>query len=271
MGEDVKQVPSYVVLGAYGGIGSALSRRLVQRGARLLVAGRDRGRVEALARELAVEGLVVDATRPAEVEACLVHARERFGRVDGAANCVGSLLLKPAHLTSEEQWHQTLDTNLGSAFALVRAAGKTMAAEGGSVILVSSAAARVGMANHEAIAAAKAGVIGLMLAAAATYAPSHIRVNAVAPGLVETPLTERLTASEPARRASLAMHAAGRLGRPEDVASLIDWLLLPQNDWITGQVFGVDGGLATLRPRPPAEPRGAPGSSGSSPLQATGG
>jgi NAD(P)-dependent dehydrogenase (short-subunit alcohol dehydrogenase family) len=121
--------------------------------------------------------------------------------------------------------------------------------KGGSVVLVSSAAARLGLANHEAIAAAKAGVIGLTLSAAATYAARGLRVNAVAPGLVRTPLTARITGSEAALKASTALHALGRIGEPEDVASAIAWLLDPAQSWVTGQVLGVDGGLATLRSR----------------------
>ena len=89
---------------------------------------------------------------------------------------------------------------------------------------------------------------GLTLSAAATYASMGIRVNAVAPGLVRTALTQRLLSSAGAD-AARAMHALGRVGTPEDVASLIAWMLDPRQDWITGQVFGVDGGLATVRPK----------------------
>ena len=182
------------------------------------------------------------------MEAAAAKAVELDGRLDGLANCIGSILLKPAHLTSEEEWDAVVATNLKSAYAAVRAAARLMTT-GGSVVLVSSAAARLGLANHEAIAAAKAGVIGLTLSAAATYAPKGIRVNAVAPGLVRTPLTARITDNEAALKASTAMHALGRVGEPEDVASAIAWLLDPAQSWVTGQVIGVDGGLATLRSR----------------------
>ncbi len=124
-----------------------------------------------------------------------------------------------------------------------------MMRSGGSIVLVSSAAARVGLANHEAIAAAKAGVIGLVLAAAASYAARGIRVNGVAPGLVRTPLTARLTGSDGALKESNAMHALGRVGEPEEVASALAWLLDPEQSWVTGQILGIDGGLATVRPR----------------------
>jgi NAD(P)-dependent dehydrogenase (short-subunit alcohol dehydrogenase family) len=237
-----------LVLGAAGGIGGALSRRLAIDRVKLVVAGRDATRLEAIAAETGATPFVLDATRPAEVEAAAAKAVELDGRLDGLANCVGSFLLKPAHLTSEEEWDAVLATNLKSAYAAVRAAARVMTT-GGSVVLVSSAAARLGLANHEAIAAAKAGVIGLTLSAAATYAPKGIRVNAVAPGLVRTPLTARITGNQAALQASTAMHALGRVGEPEEVASAIAWLLDPAQSWVTGQVIGVDGGLATLRSR----------------------
>jgi NAD(P)-dependent dehydrogenase (short-subunit alcohol dehydrogenase family) len=239
---------SVLVLGAAGGIGSALSRRLAAAGTRLVLAGRDGARLEALASETGGTPVVADATKPLEVEAAAARAVEAHGRLDGLANCVGSILLKPAHLTSEEEWDAVVATNLKSAYAAVRAAARAMTA-GGSVVLVSSAAARLGLANHEAIAAAKAGVIGLALSAAATYAAKGIRVNAVAPGLVRTPMTARITGNETALKASTALHALGRVGEPEDVASAIAWLLDPAQAWVTGQVIGVDGGLATLRSR----------------------
>lgn len=240
---------AYVVFGATGGIGSALCRRLAARGARLTIAARDRQRVDALAGELAAHGTVLDATVAVDVDRCVADALERHGRLDGVANCVGSLLLKPAHLTTEDEWAAVLATNLTSAFLVVRAAARAMTRTGGSVVLMSSAAARLGLANHEAIAAAKAGVQGLALSAAASYAGRGIRVNAVAPGLVRTPLTARLIASEASLKASTALHALGRIGEPDEVASAIEWLLDPAQRWVTGQVLGVDGGLATVRSR----------------------
>jgi NAD(P)-dependent dehydrogenase (short-subunit alcohol dehydrogenase family) len=139
---------SYVVIGAYGGVGEALCRRLVARGGRVLLAGRDANRLAQLAADVGGETFALDATSTAEVEACLRRAVETFGRLDGVANCVGSLVLKPAHATTDQEWSSALATNLGSAFAVVRAAGLVMAEHGGSVVLVSSAAARIGLANH---------------------------------------------------------------------------------------------------------------------------
>ena len=240
---------SYVIFGAYGGIGSTLCRRLAKKGAQLLLAGRDEVRLANLAAELGAETFPLDASNLAQVESCIKHGEELFGDLDGVANCVGSLTLKPAHLLSEEDWDAAISTNLKSAFAVVRGAAITMANHGGSVVLTSSAAARIGLANHEVISAAKAGIEGLALAASASYASKKIRVNCVAPGMTRTPLTAKLLQNEVMAKGSAGMHALGRIGEPDDIASAMEWLLDPQQSWITGQVIGVDGGLSRIRSR----------------------
>ncbi|MCS7157261.1 MAG: SDR family oxidoreductase [Blastocatellia bacterium] len=240
---------SYAVLGATGGIGSELCRRLAAKGARLTIGGRNETKLTRLAEELGAHAIVVDATRSDQVERFFAEAIRINGSLSGVAHCVGSLLLKPAHLTSDIEWATTLDVNLTSAFFVVRAAARAMMQTGGSVVLVSSVVSRVGVAHHEAIAAAKAGLIGLTLSAAATYASRGIRFNCVAPGLVRTPLTDRLTSNESLLKASIAMHPLGRIGEPSDVAAAIEWLLDPAQSWITGMVIAVDGGLSAIRSR----------------------
>ncbi len=247
--EEVTGSPVYAVVGATGGIGAALSRRLAARGAKLLLGARDEAKLQTLAAETQAATMRLDATEADAVDAFIAQAVTTFGQLDGVVNCVGSILLKPAHITTNDEWAFTLRQNLDTAFYLLRAATKAMQGRGGSIVLLSSAAGRTGLANHEAIAAAKAGIIGLTLSAAASYAPRGIRVNCVAPGLVATPMTARLTGNEASLKASAAMHALGRIGAPDEVASAIDWLLDPANSWVTGQVLGVDGGLATVRPR----------------------
>ena len=238
-----------LVIGGAGGIGAAVARMIAAGGGSVYLAGRDAAKLAAIGGEIGMPCGTVEASDPDAVDACADAAVAALGGLDGIVNCAGSLILKPAHLTTTAEWQATLAANLSSAFGCVRAAGRLLKAEGGSVVLVSSAAARVGLANHEAIAAAKAGIIGLVLSAAATYAKAKIRFNAVAPGLVRTPLTKGLVASELAEKASIGMHPLGRLGEPEDVARAIHFLLDPAQGWITGQVLGVDGGLADLRSR----------------------
>jgi NAD(P)-dependent dehydrogenase (short-subunit alcohol dehydrogenase family) len=240
-----------VVLGATGAIGSATARLLRQRGNHVLLVGRDEARLAALAAEIDAPSMIADATSSAAVEEAVTAAATRFGRIDGAVNCVGSLLLKPAHHTRDDEWATTLATHANSSFFLLRAAVKAMQAGGGggSIVLVSSAAARIGLANHEAIAAAKGAIEGLVRSAAATYAARGIRVNAVAPGLVRSRLTERIVANDKALAASLALHPLGRIGEPDDVARAITFLLDPAQGFVTGQIIGVDGGLADLKTR----------------------
>lgn len=238
-----------LIVGGGGGIGSAVARLLASNGHRLFLAGRNTARLDSVAAEIAADTATVDAADFASVDALADRATEALGGLTGIVCCAGSLLLKPAHSTSADDWQATLSANLTSAFACVRSAGRVLKPSGGSVVLVSSAAARIGLPNHEAIAAAKAGIIGLVKSAAATYARSKIRFNAVAPGLVKTPLAQGITSNEMAAKASVAMHPLGRLGEPADVARAITFLLDPANDWVTGQVLGVDGGLADLKAR----------------------
>jgi NAD(P)-dependent dehydrogenase (short-subunit alcohol dehydrogenase family) len=250
---ETSERPVTIIIGASGGIGSATVRLLATAGHRLFLAGRDRTTLDALAGEVAAEGVEsVDARDIAAVDAFVAGVVETTGRLDGAANLAGSLLLKPAHLTSAEEWEDTLATNLTSAFALVRAAAPRMRKHGGSIVLASSAAARTGVSNHEAIAAAKGGIISLARSAAATYGGNGVRVNAIAPGLTRSRMTAQLVEVEAQAEASRRMHVLGRLGEPSDVAAMVAFLLDPANTWITGQTFGIDGGLGEVRPRPKA-------------------
>ncbi len=234
------------ILGAYGGIGTALARQLTDRGYRLVLGGRDRDQLDSLATEIGGIAVEVDGREFDQAQDFVSRAAEE-GQLTGVVNCAGSVMLKPAHLTTRADYDATLDTNLTTAFALVRAAVKELRKEGGSIVLMSSAAANIGLANHEAIAAAKAGVAGLARSAAATYAGRNIRVNAVAPGLVATQATQRIVENEKALEASLRLHPLGRIAQPDQIANLIVWLLDSANDWMTGQVIQLDGGLSSLK------------------------
>jgi len=226
----------YLVIAASSSIGQALTSALKLQGDSVFTTARDKSKLN--------PDMILDATDFDAVN----EAFKQAGTIDGVVNCSGSLFLKPAHITTKEQYQNVIDASLTTSFATVNAAGNYMK-EGGSVVLIASAAALVGISNHEAISAAKAGIIGLAQSAAATYAKNNLRFNVVAPGMVASPLTAELIKSEAMLDASKAMHALGRIGKPEDIAQAILFLLSPQNNWITGQVLAVDGGLSRVRPK----------------------
>ena len=239
-----------VIFGAIGGIGAALARQLAAQSAQLTLVARNEAKLTALAAELTAAARVCDATDSLAVETCVDDVLNQFGRIDGVVNCIGSLLLKPAHLTTDAEWANVIAANLTSSFHILRATTNVMMkAGGGSLVFMTSAVAQRGMINHEAIAAAKAGIVGLAQSAAATYARFNIRVNCVAPGLTRTPLTAALTRNEASLKASTALHPLGRIGEPDEVASAIRWFLDPTQKWVTGQVLAVDGGLSSVQAR----------------------
>ena len=245
----MKEQRVFLVMGGSGGIGSEVIRQLIAGGSDVLVMARDEAKLAQLGSETSAETISADATSFEAVERAAGRAHDLWGRLDGIANCVGSVLLRPAHMTSEKAYRETISLNLDTAFAAVRAGGKLLD-RGGSIVLVSTAAVRIGLPNHEAIAAAKGGIEGLVRSAAATYGSAGSRINAVAPGLVMTPLTNRITSNDRAAEASRSLHVLDRFGSPSEVASAITWLLNPAQGWVTGQVIGIDGGLGSARTMP---------------------
>ena len=194
-----------LITGASGGLARALAARLAMAGWRMVMAGRDMGCLRDAYPGDAHVLLVGDACNPEGAAFLMAQCQERFGRPpDALAHCVGSVLVTALHRTSVEQYRACMSANLDSAFYSLSAwvSALRAARQAGAAVFVSTAAARIGTPNHEAVAAAKAGLEGLVRAAAATYAGAGIRVNAVAPGLMETPASAGLISSPLAREAA---------------------------------------------------------------------
>ena len=189
---------------------------------------------------------VEDISSFEQVEQAMKVALENFGEINGVVNFCGSVLLKPAHLVSFEDYMKTINSSLTKSFAVVRAAAKCVK-QNCSVVLIGSAAASIGLANHEAIAATKGGVIALAKSAAATYAPKGIRFNVINPGLIDTKLTSKIVQNQESLKYSLSMHASERAGCVDDIANMVMFLFNPQNNWITGSEFNIDGGLSSVK------------------------
>lgn len=236
-----------LIPGAAGGLGRAALARLTARGVRCAGVSRSADRLADLD---AAARLVADVSTAEGATEAVAQCRAQLGLPTLLVHCPGSILLAPAHRTSEAQWRATLAANLDSAFFTLRAwtAALLEAKQPGAAVFVSTVAAQIGVANHEAVAAAKGGLEAMVRSAAATYAPQGLRINAVATGLMDTPLAAGLLRGDAMREASAKQYPIGGLGTAGELAGLIDWLLGEDARRVTGQVWTVDGGFTAIRP-----------------------
>jgi NAD(P)-dependent dehydrogenase (short-subunit alcohol dehydrogenase family) len=233
-----------IVTGAGSGIGEACATLLARRGAKVLVADVRAAPAEAVAAAIgdAARPHVVDVTDPAACEAMVAAAVETFGRLDVAVNNAG--IGGPQAPTGEyplDGWAAVIAVNLSGVFYCMRAEISAMlAGGGGSIVNMASILGSVGFAQSVAYVSAKHGVVGMTKTAAVEYARQGIRVNAVGPGFIETPL---LAAASPEIVAGVAgLHPLGRLGRSEEVAELVAFLASDRASNTTGAYYVTDGG-----------------------------
>ena len=239
------------VLGAAGGVGSIVCQNLSNQGWKVVGSGRTEETLQLLSSQIdGLDVLPVDARDDAAMKKAVANIVETHGRLDAVVVAVGSILLRPLHATSAEQVQDTIEQNFTTAFNAVRSAAvPMMRGDGGRIVLFSSVAASHGMTNHAAIAAAKGAVEGLTRASAADYAKRGIRVNAIAPAMTDTPMSESLLKSEASRKISDSMHPIGRIGEAKEIADVASWLVDGAPEWMTGQIIGVNGGLGTVKPQ----------------------
>ena len=239
------------VLGAAGGVGSVVCQNLSKQGWKVVGSGRTEEKLQLLSSQIDnLDVLPVDARDDAAMKQAVANIVETHGRLDAVVVAVGSILLISLNASSAEQVQDTIDQNLTTAFNAVRSAAvPMMRGDGGRIVLFSSVAASHGMTNHAAIAAAKGAVEGLTRASAADYAKRGIRVNAIAPAMTDTPMSENLLKSEASRKISDSMHPVGRIGEAKEIADVASWLVDGAPEWMTGQIIGVNGGLGTIKPQ----------------------
>jgi len=242
----VNNPPIVLITGASGGIGRALAHQLHAEGWRIALVGRDAARLAEVDGELRI---AADTTTPEGAEQALAACRDALGAAPTRlAHCVGSTLIAPLHRTRADAYRELVRVNLDSAVFMLRAWIGALQGEPGAAVFASSVVARIGVANHEAIAAAKGGVEALVRSAAATYAPLQLRVNAVAPGMTETPMTANMLRLDAMREGAGKQYPLGGVQTAAQVADTIAWLLSDGAARITGQVIAVDGGFTTVRP-----------------------
>ncbi len=237
-----------VVTGSGRGIGAAIAKELARAGAKVVVnysrsadtAMSVVAAIEAAGGEaIAVQADVADA---AQVEALMTAARAAYGSIDILVNNAGITRDRLLIRMTEEDWDSVLDTNLKGAFLCVKAvASQLLKQRSGVIVNVGSVNGLVGAAGQANYSAAKAGLVGLTKALAKEMGPRGVRVNAVAPGFIETDMTESLKAEF--KEAVVKQIPLGRLGAPEDVARVVAFLCSDDAAYIQGEVISIDGGL----------------------------
>ncbi len=236
-----------LVTGASGGIGAAIARMLHAQGARVALSGTRRDALDALALELG-EGAAVcpaDLRDPAAADALVAAAEAACGPLHMLVNNAGLTRDGLALRMKDEDFALVLDVDLAAPFRLARAALKGMVRRrAGRIVGIGSVVGATGNAGQANYAAAKAGLMGLTKALAQEVASRGITVNLVAPGFIETAMTEAL--SEEQRKAAATRIPLGRLGRPEDVAAAVLYLASDEAAWVTGAMLHVNGGMAML-------------------------
>ena len=233
-----------LVTGSTRGIGRAIAAALLARGARVAVTGRTKEAAEAAAAQLGGETLALEleVSSPESVTAAVKAVCDSWGGIQVLVNNAGITRDNLALRMKLEEWHAVLDTNLTGAFLCAKECLRPMVkARGGSIVNISSVVGGLGNAGQANYCAAKAGMEGLTRSLAREYANRNIRVNAVAPGFIETDMTEAL--GEKAREGLQAQIPLGRLGTGEDVAEVVAFLASDRAAYVTGQVIQVNGGM----------------------------
>ena len=232
------------VTGGTRGIGRAIAQRLRAAGAKVAITGRDAERAQAAAAELGdgVAGFGCEMADADQVEAAIAGAEAALGPIDILVNNAGLARDQIVLRMSEADWDTVLDANLKGAFLTIRAVVKgMMKRKAGRIVNVGSVVGLIGNKGQANYAASKAGLIGLTKSVAREYASRNILVNCVAPGFIETDMTDALPVE--ARASLLQQIALGRLGRPEDIAGTVLFLVSDLAGYVTGQVLVVDGGM----------------------------
>lgn len=235
------------ITGAASGIGRAAAIAFAREGARVAIIDRTEAGLDQLRAEIEAEGgealaIRCDVSVPEDVEAAVAKAIVRFGRIDCAFNNAGlENKAAPVHEIALDEWDRILGINLRGTFVCMKHEIAQMLRQGSGVVVNTSSGAGIrGVAGGASYAASKHALIGLTKSAALDYAKSNIRVNAVLPGNIETPMMDRFTGGDIQK--AIDLEPVGRLGKPEEIAEAVLWMCSDLGAFVTGASISVDGG-----------------------------
>ena len=242
-----------LITGGSTGIGFATAKKFAQNGAKVVIANSNAEKGEAAAQHLRAEGgdvtfIQTDVSQVEQVKNLVDQTVAKYGRLDYAFNNAGVAAMGPIGMTDEATWDKTIDVNLkGVYFSMKYQIEQMLKNGGGAIVNTSSTAGGKGMAGLSAYVASKFGVNGLTKALALEYAEAGIRVNAVMPGPIDTPMMDGIKEQVPnVDQQFVSMVPAKRIGQPEEVAEAVVWLCSDAASYVTGTNFPVDGGMLEL-------------------------
>ena len=226
-----------LIVGASSGIGFETAKSLLSKGYNVFSASRNQPDLAGITH------ITWDAQNP-DASVFIALPEE----IHGIVYCPGTINLKPFHRLSQEDFKNDFQINVLGAVAVLQAIlPKLKKANGASIVLFSTVAAKIGLGFHASIAASKGAIEGLTLSLAAELSSNKIRVNCIAPSLTDTPLAKNLLSTDEKKEASNKRHPIGRFGTSTDIANITSFLISDESSWITGQVLGVDGGMGSIK------------------------
>lgn len=231
-----------IITGAAQGIGKIIATTLLDHDYRIVAMDKNSEKLKKTFNDSdTVLTYVGDVGMETDVKAAVSKALEKYGRIDLVVNNAAQILFKPLEDVTYDSWQQVMNTNLGSVFLFAKYAKKALRIQKGSIINIASTRAYMSEPDTESYSASKGGIIALTHSLAISLGPD-IRVNSISPGWIDS-RDDAQKAQEPISREEHALHPCGRVGKPQDVASMVLWLADNANSFVTGQDFIIDGGM----------------------------